>query len=611
MDVRSILISIAIAALFLISVSVVLCPIASSETGKLSISERVAQLVQAGQTGQAVALLNSILVKNPLNLKARLLLAEVYTKSGDANKAEQEFGNALRLHPESAAAALALCEFYIVRSEFASAQHVLTDAVQRHPQVGELHNQLAVVLAAEHKYKDAAAQIRLVTPPRNPVARVRYFRLAASIHSGLGERVAAARAVEAAVSATPNDYQLRLITALAEADAEEWRSCIRNIAPVFAKHPSQEVGLILLRAQLADHADYTSTLATLRQLDLPDDRRSELLVHLGELFASADKHREAAEEFAAALKMRNGADSTLTYNLAVEEYADGEYQQALAIAQSLRQKTQSAEVEDLAADIEEQSANASAAIRDHQNAIALAPDEERYRLSLGAALLRYGDYKGAADVFQQSVGLFPSSVRSYVGLGLADYLVEKYDDSVAAFLHAAELDGGSGRVLGYLGATQMDSAAGPSSAAVNFICNRAESGSEDSVAMAWCGALLFRKAYLSGNRSAMVEVIPRLRTALKLAPSDPVANCSLGRALAWIQRSAAARSFLENCVRLRPDSTEDHYHLGEVYRSLGLRHKAEEQAAVITKINAARDEKAAMAQKFTSEMTTVRQAAGK
>ena len=172
----------------------------------------------------------------------------------------------------------------------------------------------------------------------------------------------------------------------------------------------------------------------------------------------------------------------------------------------------------MAGDIEEQRGNPSAAVHSHQNAIALAPGEERYRLSLGAELLQYGHYDPAVTVFQQAAELFPNSARIYVGLGMAYYFMDKYDDSVAAFLRADKLDGGPGRATSYLGATQVDNAAGPIPAAVDAICDRADSHPTESAAATWCGALLFRKAYLADNQSAAPDVIRRLRVATKLAP---------------------------------------------------------------------------------------------
>ena len=345
-----------------------------------------------------------------------------------------------------------------------------------------------------------------------------------------------------------------------------------------------------------------ATLESLRAFSLPEDQELELRTRSAELLAAADKDKEAAEEFQEALKLAGGHDETLLYNFAVEQYRLGQFDQALGTVSSLREQKHSAEIEDLAGDIEEQKGDLPAAVQSHQNAIALSPREERYRLSLGAELLMYRNYQPAVAVFQQAAKLFPNSARIYVGLGMAYYFIEKYDDSVSAFLHANTLDGNAGRALSYLGATQVDNPGGPNPGAVDAVCARANSHPTEAATVSWCGALLFRKAYLAGDQSAAPDAIRRLRNAARLAPTDPIANCALGRALEWTEQLPEARHWLEVCLQLRPDSAEDHYRLSHVYQRLGLTHAAAEQADLTNKANSVQDPHQAMAKSFADEM---------
>jgi tetratricopeptide (TPR) repeat protein len=173
---------------------------------------------------------------------------------------------------------------------------------------------------------------------------------------------------------------------------------------------------------------------------------------------------------------------------------------------------------------------------------------------------------------------------------------------VSAFLRADKLDGGSGPAMSYLGATQVDSAAGPIPAAVDAICGRADSRPTESATVTWCSAVLFRKAFLAGDQSAAPEVIRRLRAAATLAPDNPVANCTLGYALEWTERLAEARHWLEICVRQRPNSAEDHYRLSRVYQMLGMKQAAAEQAKLIPNADAGQNQQQEIARKFAHEM---------
>jgi len=567
-----------------------------------SIAQRAKRLAQKGRVSEALNLLHTTLSAHPADLEARLALAEIYAGTGKGDQAEQEFREALRLHPESTRAELSVSEFYIDAGSWSAADSLLTEVLLRHPKLGEARLQFALVLARERKYKDAMSNIRLVAPPMNGGARVRYFRLLASIDSGLGDSKAAAHAIEKALQVTPADKELQLVTAISEAEAGEWMACIRNILPLHKETPTAQNGLILLRAQLASHQSFESTLLELRGLDLPDEEKLQLRIHSAELLSSADQHKEAAKDFRSALNMAGSGDESLLYNLAVEEYASGQFSEALETVRLLRGRVDSAETEDLLGDLEEVQGERSAAVQSHEKAVALAPDEEKFRLSLGAELLKYRDYKPAVAVFEQASVRFPNSARILVGLGMAQYFLEQYDDSVSSFLHADELDQRSGRALAYLGGTQVENPAGPNPVAVDAICRRANANSKESAAATWCGALLFRKAYLAGDQSVAPDAIRHLRTATDLNSRDADASCALGNALEWIHQMSEARHWMEICVQLRPDSPRDHYRLSRIYRKLGLKQAAAQETRLTDLANTVQGHQDTIADQFAREM---------
>jgi predicted Zn-dependent protease len=544
-----------------------------------SVAEKARQLAGAGETVQAIQILQAELELHPAELEPRLTLASIYLSQGDRPGAEREFREALTRHPRSDRAALALSEFYLGSGSWSDAQHVLADLLHSHPQLREARWQMTLALAGDHRYAEAARNLSLVPVPPAPAEQVRYYRTAASIHSGLGEKKPAARDMEKALLATPGDQQLQLLTALTEADASDWSDCAQKLGPLFQSHPTAKIGLLLLRAELETQQDFGPSLEALRNLPVPSSQALELALRSAELLAGADRHKEAAEEFALAYAL-SGSDANIAYNLAVERYAAGEIGPALEGLNSLRQNGDSAEVEDLIADMEDQRGDSAAGIRDHENAVRLAPSEERYRLALGTALLRTHAFGRAQAVFEKAIQAFPNSARSYVGLALAEYMTEQYEASASAFLRADELDDHSGRMLNYLGSTQMESPSGPSPAAIDALCQRAEAHARDPVSAKWCGALLFRKNYLAGDQQGSEGAIRRLRAATVLAPNDAAAYCFLGRALFWKGNLAEARHSLETCVRMQPESSEEHYRLSLVYQELNLRDAAAQQSAL-------------------------------
>jgi thioredoxin-like negative regulator of GroEL len=194
-----------------------------------------------------------------------LLLADLYTRTKEGRRAEEQYREACRLHPESPDAALQFSSFYMGQGSFDEAELMLTDIVRRFPKLTRARMQYAVVLSAKHKYKEASANIHMIPPPHEPTARVRYFRLEASIRSGLGDAPGAASAIEQALKVMPTDPQLARMAALTESQAGEWKACIDHIFPLFVKRPDPETGLLLLRAQLASDVDFSDQPPGLRR----------------------------------------------------------------------------------------------------------------------------------------------------------------------------------------------------------------------------------------------------------------------------------------------------------------------------------------------------------
>ena len=421
-----------------------------------------------------------------------------------------------------------------VRSgDLAGAEHSLCGAAFASPAVNDVKLQLVLALVQRHEYSRAAVCIRDVPPSTTPEARVRFFRLAASIHSGSGDARAAAADMEQAVRTAPGDVNLQLAAALAESNAGRHAEAATNLVKAFALAPAR--------------------------LDL-------------------------------------------LYNLALEQLHAHQLDSALASITKLRRRQDSAEAADLCGDIQEQRHNYLDAVHSYQAAAALAPTEEKYRVSLGLDLIRHQSFDPALAVFQQGANLFPSSARIQIGLGLAQFFLNQFGQSAASFLEAEKLDGNSGVGIRYLGMTQVRMPQGPLPNAITAVCARADGNGGDAAANLWCGSMLYRQAYHAGEKRSASRSLAYLRTANKLQPGDGVANCELGRALVWVEDWSAARAPLETCVRLLPDSGEDHFRLGRVYQHLGLDQAAHRESELNRRARAQRDQREMEATKFVYQI---------
>lgn len=408
----------------------------------------------------------------------------------------------------------------------------------------------ALRLARAHNYAEAAATIRGVPAPEDRQQRIAFFRLRASIESGLGHSAAAAADMEAAARLAPENVELQVAS-----------------------------NLTRLEVQLESHANSALTLQTLRGIELPPDRLLEVRSRTAELLSRANLYGEAAKDFEDASRLAPDRPEIL-FNLALARYRNGEWDASLASAEQARTLEDSGSLESLLGDLHEKRGDALAAVHSYQAAVALEPRVEEHRLALARELLKHQTFDAAIVVLEQSAELFPQSVRIKILQGLTYYLVDRSADSIRTLLEATNLDPKDELAVRYLGEITLQDPAAPLPAAVAQICAFADTHPSSKSASALCGGVLLRVSEESVDNSSKPEILRRLQQAVRIAPQDPLARCQLGKAFGWSRQWLEARTQLEKCVRLEPDSPEGHYRLARVYRRLGLSSQANEQSAL-------------------------------
>lgn len=526
----------------------------------------------------AISILEERLKEVPSDFQAQITLGEAYQLASQPARAEEKFRAALQIHPDHPEALLALGTLYNQQRKFEAAEHLLRKAAES-GQNETAHFQWAFALAGLHRYGEAAAALRSVHPPEPTEQRIAYQRLKASIDLGNGKVQSAADDMEEALRLSPHDGGLIVSAGVVEAQAKHWEQAISLLQPAFHSNPNPVAGVSLLQAQIALKQDTAATLQTLHAIHLPTEEALPLHLELGRILAEGGLHGQAALEFQAAAAFAPAQSDTL-FDLALEQYRSGQIHAALATAGRAEELGDSAELEDLKGDIQEARTDYVAAAQSYQRAVALAPKDERYRLSLGVELLRHESFEPALVVFQQAAGLFPDSVRMRVALGMTYFFLERYSEASEVLTQAVSLDRKSDLALRYLGVTQLDQPVAGRGQAIKPLCQRADAEPQDGLAATYCAALLLRKAFDTGDKSQSREILQRLTRAVKLSPMDPLANCQLGKALEWIGQWEEARSQMERCVRLQPDSAENHYRLAQVYQHLRLPELARQQFEV-------------------------------
>lgn len=477
---------------------------------------------------------------------------------------------------DASVAAINQAHELIQQGRLEEAEPLLARAVKLQPASPGPRLEWASILAHLHRYREAEKALAGVAAPIPLSQRIAYYRLKASIDLGTGNPRAAEREMEFALKLAPGDRNLMAATGMAENAAGDSTKAIAHLSPVFAAIHDPYTGLALLQAELVAHRDYTSTLSDLQSLELPVEGRLPFEIELGETLSGSGAHIEAVSVFQKAVEDAPGR-ADLCFDLALAQFRAGQPGAALASAERTKSIGDSAGLESLIGDIQEAQGDSLAAIHSYQAAVALAPDQEQYRLELGLELLRHGTFEPALAVFQQSLQLFPKSTRVRVAVGLTHYFLEQYPEAAKSLLEAARMDQDSDLASSYLGEIELQLPVSAEPAAVGQVCRYADRHPKSGQAVAYCGALELRVEHDRGDAGPSPEVIERLRQASREAPDNATARCSMGQALEWSRQWRPAESEMEACLRLDPDSVEGHYRMAEIARHLGEPERAQEE----------------------------------
>ena len=116
-------------------------------------------LVAKGKSGEAVALLQETVKKDPRNADARLLLGSILMEAGERNESIAQLSEAVRLRPKLAEAQNALGEAYEHFGELKSARPAFERAVAIDPAFGQARVNLAAAMLQAGEGERAAAHL--------------------------------------------------------------------------------------------------------------------------------------------------------------------------------------------------------------------------------------------------------------------------------------------------------------------------------------------------------------------------------------------------------------------------------------------------------------------
>jgi tetratricopeptide (TPR) repeat protein len=217
----------------------------------------------------------------------------------------------------------------------------------------------------------------------------------------------------------------------------------------------------------------------------------------------------------------------------------------------------------------------SGAINEYKLAAALGIHDQNLFES-GIGLIDLGSADEAKKTFASAVVKYPDSARMWLGLGIAEYLLQQKADAIQSLLRARDIDPQYLPPYSFLA-----NLSGTSSEADTKIANSLThliALHPDSAEAHYDYALALWKRYKQiPNAGATAKIESELKLAIAQNPRNSEAHYLLGVIYADMSDYAHAAEELSQSVDLNPNNAESHYRLALTYRGLKEEDLADRQ----------------------------------
>ena len=317
-----------------------------------------------------------------------------------------------------------------------------------------------------------------------------------------------------------------------------------------------------------------------------DPRNPQAVGALGEFYLRHEEWRRSAEWLGKAYAL-TGSDSAIGTDLAYALAQAGELEKAKSLIEELVTRSNSPRLHSVLAEVDDRQGNYVDAAREFHRAAEMDPSESNI-FDLATFLLQHQKYVGALDdsikFYRYGVAQFPHSSRMMVGLGVALYASNDYDEAVRTFCAAIDLDPKDQRPVQFLGRASRVS---PAMAAEvdRRLKDFAERYPESPATNYFYALSLWQRG--GGEEGQGREKIERLlKKAEVLSPNWYEPHYQLGVLYEAEQRIPEALVEMKRAVKIDPDFFPAHYRLSLLYNRSGDRAAAASEAELVKKLKA-------------------------
>jgi tetratricopeptide (TPR) repeat protein len=519
-----------------------------SPANENAISVLAALDLRAGETDRAITLVHDAVAKTPDSIELHRILASVYLTAGQPQNAVEQMRQVIRLEPNEIRPRVQLANYFVQLHQLDPAQQTLEQAVKDLSGTEEPKLALVAFLNTERSHEAAQKALRnfIDKDPDNDDLRLALGGLQQG-DGATADAIATYREVIRRSGTHGQGVAARDRLAALEIGAGHEDAAKKLIAEVLEKSPHDDDALIM-RANLSlTHGDPTSAVVDLRAV-LHDQPRSVVLQRALARAYVAKGQPALAEE-----TLRTGME-------AVPEDASLKIELAQLLIQTDR---------------------TSQAVSLLEGGVQHAPDDIELREALIRAYRANHDLETARRAAEELKTLRPDTAAGYHLAGLIAHDQNRFDDSEKNLERAYQLQPGSidilasltrfslerGRRVDAVKRLQVVSSRDPGNAPVLDLLGRtcleindltqAQDALNRSIAIApraWATHRDLARVKLAQNDPG--SAITEYRTALQLAPTEPVLVTELASLYEKMGRVDEAVGLYEKLLREDPNAQQ-------------------------------------------------------
>jgi len=315
-----------------------------------------------------------------------------------------------------------------------------------------------------------------------------------------------------------------------------------------------------------------------------DPGNVQVVSSLGEYYLHREKWREGVYWLTQAYAVSSGSES-IEYDLAFACMHAGELENAKRQIQQMLAQTDSARLHNLLGEIEERRSNDLNALKEYHRAAEIDPSESNV-FDLATFLLGHKKYVGFVDesikFFRYGVSKYPRSSQMMVGLGVALYASEQYDEALRTLCAAVDMDPRDRRPIEFLGKARRVS---PELA--KEVDRRLQDFAQrypENAAMSYYYAVSLWDRGGGEEGRNLVKIETLLRKAQALSPKWYEPDYQLGVLYEQEKRYSEAIGAMERAVKINSEFYPAHFRLAVLYQRTGDKAKAAHEAAIVQRL---------------------------